>query len=781
MPSPSSKQSPENRPEQGSKVAPIPERFLASRATLRVDRLMTRVIAFGGVSIITAVLGIFAFIAFVIWPLFQSPQMTVVGQVSTGVRSGSVVALGERGDFLWTYSGGAEIHLKPVEGEEKAVLSVPLGFDPVMWKLSRNGRRLLLGSGDGRIGTVSLVPNTEGTQETLESAWDAVGSAPVSLISGELPPGSIRDLDLAESGSKRCFAGLVQANERVELRVVEAVITRDLLGNATVETRPVRSLSDLAPDAEPVEILTPSSADSVLVRCASGEVLYFYRDLSGWELRQRFKPFAGVGKELQMALMFGDVTALFADPKGRLRLFSLFIAEGSSRREFGLTREMNPLDGGVDYLRTNHRNKTFVVGNDRELAVCHATTEAVRMKVELKLPIRKVLMDGRAEHLGLVDQNGDVGVYRYEDPHPEAGWKTFFGKIWYEGHAGPKWMWQSTGGTDDYEAKLSLVPLIVGSLKGTFYAMLFSIPIALLAAIFTSQFLPEGAKRIIKPTMEIMASLPSVVLGFLAALWLAPLIEDRVPSIFLMVISVPLVAMVASAVWKIVPLRYRNRLPPGAEAWLLVPLLLLGLVGAWQAGPSIERLLFVATLGDGTRIADFRLWWPEFTGLPFDQRNCLVVGFMMGFAVIPVIFTIAEDALSNVPPALTSAAEALGASRWQVVRTVVLPVASAGIFSALMIGLGRAVGETMIVVMATGNTPIMDESGRLLFGSHWNLFDGMRTLSANIAVELPEAALNSTHYRTLFLGAMVLFLLTFCLNTVAELLRQRLRKKFQII
>ncbi|HRJ11095.1 MAG TPA: ABC transporter permease subunit, partial [Prosthecobacter sp.] len=244
--------------------------------------------------------------------------------------------------------------------------------------------------------------------------------------------------------------------------------------------------------------------------------------------------------------------------------------------------------------------------------------------------------------------------------------------------------------------------------------------------------------------------------------------------------------------WGRLPLRLRAALPHGAEPfWLLPPMLLLAWAG-WELGPVLERHWMVAVLPDGSKAADFRLWWPQFTGLPFDQRNGMVVGFMMGFAVIPVIFTIAEDALSNVPGELVAASEALGASRWQVLRTVVLPVASAGIFSALMIGLGRAVGETMIVVMATGNTPVMDETGRLLLGdgllgggkfplaAHWNPFDGMRTLSANLAVELPEAPQGSTHYRTLFLGAFVLFVLTFALNTAAELLRQRLRRKFKV-
>jgi phosphate transport system permease protein len=142
----------------------------------------------------------------------------------------------------------------------------------------------------------------------------------------------------------------------------------------------------------------------------------------------------------------------------------------------------------------------------------------------------------------------------------------------------------------------------------------------------------------------------------------------------------------------------------------------------------------------------------------------------MGFAVIPIVFTIAEDALSNVPNSLISGSLALGASRWQTVWTVVVPTAISGILSAIMIGFGRAVGETMIVVMATGNTAVMEA----------NPFNGMRTLSANIAVELPEAAAGETHFRALFLGACCLFALTFIVNTFAEILRQRLRERFKM-
>ena len=190
----------------------------------------------------------------------------------------------------------------------------------------------------------------------------------------------------------------------------------------------------------------------------------------------------------------------------------------------------------------------------------------------------------------------------------------------------------------------------------------------------------------------------------------------------------------------------------------MVPVVVFIGVVSMLVSPTLELWLFN---GDMPR-------WLDEMGIGFDQRNSLVVGLVMGFAVIPTIFSITEDAIFGVPKHLTIGSLALGATPWQTLTRVVLLTASPGIFSAVMIGLGRAVGETMIVLMATGNTPIMD----------FNIFEGFRALSANIAVEMPEAEVASTHYRVLFLAALVLFMTTFIFNTVAEVVRQRLRVKY---
>ena len=172
--------------------------------------------------------------------------------------------------------------------------------------------------------------------------------------------------------------------------------------------------------------------------------------------------------------------------------------------------------------------------------------------------------------------------------------------------------------------------------------------------------------------MEIMASLPSVVLGFLAAIYIAPLVETRIPSLLLVSAGVPLVTLLLGWFWSTLPTTVRKHIKPGYEAFAFLPVVLVIVAIFWSLGPAFERMAFVITDANGQKIADFRYWWPVVTGASFEQRNSLVVGFMMGFAVIPIIFTITDDALSNVPPALRTASFACGASRWQTAVRVVL-------------------------------------------------------------------------------------------------------------
>ncbi|MFQ3577553.1 MAG: ABC transporter permease subunit, partial [Verrucomicrobiia bacterium] len=532
---------------------------------------------------------------------------------------------------------------------------------------------------------------------------------------------------------------------------------------------------DLSEDApEEVDfLLVNRMADLIVAASRSGIVKLFARTQRDIELRQTFRPFEDEAdaRLAKVEFLFGDASLVLASESGANRIFSLHEREGDTVRRFHHTKTFPGLASAPTFFAKSLRNKAFLIGNDSKASLRFSTTESVRWEGPIPSAPTLALLGPKYDLALFLTPDNRLERLSIDDKHPEAGWRSFFGKVWYEGSNRPDFVWQSTGGSDDFEPKLSLIPLIFGTLKGTLYAMIFALPIALLSALYVSQFAHPDVRRVVKPTMEIMASLPSVVLGFLAALWLAPAIETRVPSILLIVLLVPASALAMGWMWQRLPARVRIWSQWGHEWWLFLPCLALVVAAGWMLGPLVEKLLFTVTDPSGLKIADFRRWWPEVTGTPFQQRNSLVVGFMMGFAVIPIIFTIAEDSLSNVPGALRSGSLALGASRWQTAINVVLPTASPGIFSAIMIGLGRAVGETMIVVMATGNTPIME----------LNIFSGMRTLSANIAVELPEAAEGGTLYRTLFLGAMVLFLLTFSINTIAEILRQWLRERYKLV
>ncbi|MFZ4767504.1 MAG: ABC transporter permease subunit, partial [Roseimicrobium sp.] len=766
-------------PQPQPSKRPVPERFLASKGTLRLDRFMSYTIQFGGVGIIIAVFGIFFFILLEILPLFGRASVHEDRSFPVGLTGPGLLGADEWAQKPFFYDGRS-VRFADLTADGKIdsqPAPLPENVEATAWKLDAKLNRIFVGTADGRVGSVKI-NYTAGETSGQRTVTASVNVEPFAAIG--VPGKRITGVSSGDGGAAKVLAAIQDVDGTAQVHVQCVRVKRGLLGSGKPE---VVGRFDLTPELEgrAVQVLASSVGDSVLVVTDKGIVHYFYfTNGTSKELRQKFQPFSRLPNPAfaSIGYVFGDVSVIVTSMDGLQEAWSLYNqtvqkdGAASQLRLYGKIKELPELERPAAIYSNSLRNKVYLSVHQDFASLRHATSGVVRWQDTLPFTAAHAILDGKAEHLLFLDNQGTIHRFTYHDPHPEAGWNAFFGKIWYEGADGPSYTWQSTSGTDDFEPKLSLVPLIIGSLKGTLYALLFAVPIALLAALYTSCFLPSEVKTYVKPIMEIMASLPSVVLGFLAGLWLAPLIEDKVPSILLAFVALPLGVLLFGWLYTKLPVKLRAKVPTGMEYLVLVVPIILICVASWLLGPWLESWLFVVREpGTGKEIADFRLWWPQFSGASFDQRNSLVVGFMMGFAVIPIVFTITEDALSNVPPQLRAASLALGATRWQMVRTVVLPVASAGIFSALMIGFGRAVGETMIVVMATGNTPVLD----------FNIFSGMRTLSANTAVELPEAAVHSTHYRTLFLSAMALFLLTFALNTVAELLRYRLRERFKIV
>ncbi len=749
----------------------IPVRFRPSPGTLMMDRVMTVVIQSGGVLVIAAVFGIFLFIASQIWPLFVGAHVEKAGK--RDVPPGEYLALGvdEWGELPFLVRPDGSLVFIPTDQErpvEELALELPQGVEARSIQYLPKFGLLIVGTSDGRFAVTKV-----NYKKDFKNHGKVLASLEVEgIYDFGLPGASVERIAYGNSENVKLAVGILEQEGKRSVRAAMLKQPKGLLGKGKKQLAKTFDLTAFI-NATPDHLLVDQQAEGILVGLQNGKIEYFYRSGDEITLRQEFTPFADLSQRQLASLDFilGDVSVSVTNPDGVNRIFSLFVPENGSQREFGQTKQFPELPGGASFFSKSLRNKSFLTGHGSTASLRYSTTEAVRWQTDLGLDIRMAAINGKNDRMIFYGADGRLHHFLLRDPHPEAGWQAFFGKIWYEGATHPAFVWQSTGGSDDFEPKLSMVPLLFGTIKGTIYAMMFSLPIALLAALYTSQFLQPDIKRLIKPTMEVMASLPSVVLGFLAALWLAPLLETKVPSLLLVIISLFVGAFAFGCLWSNLPIRIRRLVKPGWEFIAYFPVMCASCWLAWNLGPWLESWAFVVTQSDGSQIADFRRWWPAVTGTPFEQRNSLVVGFMMGFAVIPIIFTIAEDALSNVPGALTSGSLALGASRWQTALHVVLPTASPGIFSATMIGLGRAVGETMIVVMATGNTPIME----------MNIFSGMRTLSANIAVELPEAPHHGTLFRALFLGAMLLFLMTFFVNTLAEVMRQHLREKYKTI
>lgn len=745
------------------------------------DRLANITIGFGGVFVIAAIAVIFFYLLFEVWPLFdqgkfeQSRSYAATEQKAAWVDMDEYNTTGMRllptGDVQFFNVGdGSEIRRQalplPAGVQVVSVQRAPVTSGLVGLGLS-NGQVLVLapdygveyGDNNSRkinpgvrfpYGETPVVLDDSGQPArhfTLRGGDDSLNI--LGINNGRLVwAGYEKKVEASPAGDGEMALGLSsegdeESGPKVFVRTSESVIDVPAMG--------VRELV-LGQDARWAYVL--SGASQLTVVKLTGE--------NGPAVYQQL-PLTKISEQVTaMAALQGNISLLVGDNHGRITQWFLVRDKNTEIDTFTLQkiREFSLGDAPVTTIAAEAKRKGFVAGDEKgRIGYFFTTSErTIGIHQAADAPIRTLAVSARSEGVYVQSDKG-ASFWSLHTRHPDISMKSAWGKVWYESYDEPGYTWQSSSGNSDFESKLSLVPLTFGTLKAAFYAMLLATPLAICGAMYTAVFMAPGLRRKVKPAVELMQALPTVILGFLAGLWLAPTIEGSLPGIFSLLIVTPLIILVCGFAWSQLSLEKRAIVP---EGWTPILLIVPILIGAWLSF-TLSRPMEVAFFG-----GDVRHWLHNETGLGFDQRNALIVGLTMGFAVIAPIFSIAEDALFAVPRHLTNGSLALGATQWQTLTRVVLPTASPGIFSALMIGFGRAVGETMIVLMATGNTAVMK----------WNIFEGMRTLSANVAVEMGEAEVGSTHFRVLFLSALVLFVLTFVLNTAAEVVRNRLRKKY---
>ena len=726
------------------------------------DRMTHWGVAAGGLGVILAILLIFFYLLYEVAPLFEGADISEVSHYQkTEVSQPLFMAIEEQAEIaLRAYSSGYLEFTSTTSGTpvRKEFLPVPEGVEITRIIQDSAGSALMAaGLSNGQVILFEQKYQTSwpGNQRVITPMVNyPYGEEALSLFSGD---GAVEQLAVADSENKLLIAASMGGEldmaaylKDVNFLTEEVTLEKQALKLPGVTAEISQMLID--PDQRWLYVATKPN-QLILINVANIESPFRHSQVDLTESQEMVT-------ELQFLL--GGISLLVGDSGGTVSQWFMVREEGS--RALKKIRSFQLGSEAIEHIIPEHRRKGFLaIDTSGLLGLFYTTADRMLLKQQMSdKNIRSVAIAPRANYLLVDSDHGGEQLVRFlqvNNEHPEISWSALWNKVWYESYDESALIWQSSASDNDFEAKLSLTPLAFGTLKAAFYAMLMAAPLAVAGAIYTAYFMAPAMRRKVKPVIELMEALPTVILGFLAGLWLAPLVENNLPGIFALLLLVPTGILVFAFTWDNMPSNIRHAIPDGWQAALLLPVVLISGSLAMSLNGELEQWFFNG---------DMRTWLTSEMGIAYDQRNALVVGLAMGFAIIPTIFSIAEDAIFSVPKHLSYGSLALGATPWQTLTRVVLLTASPGIFSALMIGMGRAVGETMIVLMATGNTPIMDA----------NIFEGMRTLAANIAVEMPESAVGSSHYRILFLTALVLFLFTFVVNTAAEVVRHRLRKKY---
>jgi phosphate transport system permease protein len=426
----------------------------------------------------------------------------------------------------------------------------------------------------------------------------------------------------------------------------------NLLTGAVQVTRTAHELPRLPQAAVPQQLLLDKSLRNLFVLDTRGYVHYF--DIASAQQASLVQSVnVGRGSRVTAAeFLVGNVSLIFGTETGELSQWFL-VRDEQNNHSLELIRSFRAHNAEITAIAAEHTRKGFVAVDVAGQVGVHYGTSARTLflgKVS-ESPLSDVAISQVNGRLLLLDDRGRASSAALWNEHPQLSFSAMWNKVWYEGRAPIL----STSGSP-HRVPTSLNPssvwcrCLIGTLKAAFYAMLFAMPLAIAGAIYTAYFMTPKLRGIVKPSIEIMEALPTVILGFLAGLWLAPFAEKNLPAIFSFFILMPVMMLLFAYAWSRLPSTFRNRVPDGWEAALLTPLILVFGYVCVTASPWIEIWFFNGSM---------RQWFTDI-GVTYDQRNALIVGIAMGFAVIPTIFSIAEDAVFTVPRHLTQGSSGAG-------------------------------------------------------------------------------------------------------------------------
>ncbi len=677
------------------------------------DRVARYGVAMGGVSVIFAIVLIFFYLLYVVLPLFYGAEVDTKSEYQYSANSASYLALNEYNDVALSVDMSGQVTFFAADTGKEILtpqLSLPEGSAITSFS-----------SGDATTGILSY--GFDNGQVLLFKREYKISypddkrkitpfiSYPLGQESIQVDPKGRRVslLSVQSNDEQSSFAALTENNSLV---LQSTIREQDFLDEDAFTLTTQIGEIDLSEFGEITHMEMDIDQRELYIVNRKGFIAYYdIQNIEQARLIQQIKAVPHGVDITTLEFLTGGISILVGRSDGQIDQWFPVRGEDNNTILHNV-RSFKEQSAAIIQIEPEYARKGFIaLDQTGDFGIYHTTAHRTLLVEPLSDHANvKMALSPRANGLLSLAIDGKAKLLVIDNEHPEVSWHSLWQEVWYESRDKPEYIWQSSSASNDFEPKLSLSPLTFGTIKAAFYAMMVAVPLAIMGAIFTAYFMSPKMRTLVKPTIEIMEALPTVILGFLAGLWLAPIVEGNLPGVFSILVLLPIMTILTAWLWTKLPAVIRERIPDGWEAAILIPIVILVGVVSMLASPTLELWLFN---GDMPR-------WLDEVGIGFDQRNSLVVGLVMGFAVIPTIFSITEDAIFGVPKHLTIGSLALGATPWQTLTRVVLLTASPGIFSAVMIGLGRAVGETMIVLMATGNTPIMD----------FNIFEGFRALSA---------------------------------------------------